>query len=343
MTPKTSTPAAQGTVAEPMVSTVEPDFLKTLMGAASMAESEAKDETDEGKAWSLNFLAGKLRDAAFVIDQMTKLRDGQIALGYKLAPVEPTDEMLAATCDENGRMRLLEFTTPEERSKAFLMPRYAYRAMLSASPPPPTEALPASGVEAVREALVLTAGALQAGRRSMAPAIAFTGEWAHLGTWRVSDILDKADAALSPTEAPAPAPGGVVGNLREVVSALASRIKHQRKSLREMHRNAADSKQLIARLMIENDNLRRAALATDASPSGWQDISTAPKDGTRFQVRYEDGATEDGVYWTSERYCILGAPQGSKGPGCMSSDIGLPVEPTQWRPTPPAKEHRHDD
>jgi hypothetical protein len=87
------------------------------------------------------------------------------------------------------------------------------------------------------------------------------------------------------------------------------------------------------------------ALAADASPSGWQDISTAPKDGTRFKVRYEDGTTEEGVYWADERYCILGAPQGSKGPGCMSSDIGLPVEPTHWRPqvTPPAKEHRHDD
>jgi len=191
---KTSTPAAQGTVAAAMTSTVEPDFLKTLMGAASMAESEAKDETDEGKVWSLNFLAGKLRDAAFVIDQMTKLRDGQIALGYKLVPVEPTDEMLAATCDESGRMRLLEFTTPEERSKAFLVPRYAYRAMLSASPPPPTEALPASGVDF----------------RAWWGSLPAPDRYEHQDWFAQKAFEAGLRAALSPTEAPAPAPGGVV-------------------------------------------------------------------------------------------------------------------------------------
>ncbi len=49
-------------------------------------------------------------------------------------PVEPTEDMLAATCDEHGRPRILEFTRPEERSKAFLMARYIYRAMLAARP-----------------------------------------------------------------------------------------------------------------------------------------------------------------------------------------------------------------
>ena len=54
--------------------------------------------------------------------------------------------------------------------------------------------------EGLRAALLLTAGALQAGARTMAPEVAFTGEWAHLGKHRVSDILDKADAALSQKE-----------------------------------------------------------------------------------------------------------------------------------------------
>lgn len=53
----------------------------------------------------------------------------------------------------------------------------------------------------LRAALQLTAGALQAGARTMAPQIAFTGEWAYLGKHRVSDILDKANAALSQKEA----------------------------------------------------------------------------------------------------------------------------------------------
>ncbi|WP_420104102.1 hypothetical protein [Bosea sp. (in: a-proteobacteria)] len=61
------TSGAEAEDGAPMANTEEPDFLKTLMGAASMAESEARDETDGGKVWTLNFLAGKLRDAAFVI------------------------------------------------------------------------------------------------------------------------------------------------------------------------------------------------------------------------------------------------------------------------------------
>jgi hypothetical protein len=52
-------------------------------------------------------------------------------------------------------------------------------------------------LETVRAALQLTAGALQAGQNSMAPRVAFTGDWAHLGTRSVSDILDTADAALA--------------------------------------------------------------------------------------------------------------------------------------------------
>lgn len=54
--------------------------------------------------------------------------------GWMLALVEPTEEMLANTVDDRGRPRILDFTTPEERGEAFIMPRYIYRAMIAASP-----------------------------------------------------------------------------------------------------------------------------------------------------------------------------------------------------------------
>lgn len=43
---------------------------------------------------------------------------------------EPEEQMLKATCDSNGSMRLMEFTTPEERNKPFLVMRYSWRAMI---------------------------------------------------------------------------------------------------------------------------------------------------------------------------------------------------------------------
>lgn len=52
--------------------------------------------------------------------------------------------------------------------------------------------------DALRESLLLTAGVAQAvGQQHMATTITFTGKWAHLGMHRISDILDRADAALS--------------------------------------------------------------------------------------------------------------------------------------------------
>lgn len=79
--------------------------------------------------------------------------------------------------------------------------------------------------------------------------------------------------------------------------------------------------------------MRGEAYVASASdrPEPWQDIATAPKNGRPFEVQYDDGSTERDVYWAPERYCILGAPQGSKGPGCMSSEVGLPVDPILWR------------
>lgn len=75
---------------------------------------------------------------------------------------------------------------------------------------------------------------------------------------------------------------------------------------------------------------------------GWQDISTAPKDGTHIQVRHDDGTIEDDVYWSDERYCILGRPQGSRGPGWVSTEAGnLPIDPPfKWRPTPHQTEQK---
>lgn len=69
----------------------------------------------------------------------------------------------------------------------------------------------------------------------------------------------------------------------------------------------------------------------------WRPIETAPRDGARLRVRYEPEDTEeDGVYWAEERYCMLGAPQGSCGPGWVSTEAGgLPVDPpTHWMPLP---------
>ena len=47
------------------------------------------------------------------------------------------------------------------------------------------------------EALEKCAGALRAGQNSMSPRVAFTGDWSHLGTLSVSEILDEANTALS--------------------------------------------------------------------------------------------------------------------------------------------------
>jgi hypothetical protein len=72
----------------------------------------------------------------------------------------------------------------------------------------------------------------------------------------------------------------------------------------------------------------------------WQLIETAPKNGWPLRVQYDDGTEEDGVYWSGERYCMLGAPQGSLGPGWVSQEAGdLPVDGVVfWMPLPPAPE-----
>jgi hypothetical protein len=78
--------------------------------------------------------------------------------------------------------------------------------------------------------------------------------------------------------------------------------------------------------------------------SEWQLINTHPRDGY-FDVRYEDGTVEADVYWSDTRYCMLGAPQGSRGPGLVSTEAGnLPIDIedgiTHWRPTPSTEKER---
>jgi len=68
--------------------------------------------------------------------------------------------------------------------------------------------------------------------------------------------------------------------------------------------------------------------------SEWKPIGTVPKDGNYFEVLYEDGTIEQEVYWSDTRYCMLGAPQGSCGPGLLSTEAGhLPIGDgiTHWR------------
>lgn len=59
-------------------------------------------------------------------------------------------------------------------------------------------------------------------------------------------------------------------------------------------------------------------------------IATAPTDGTQIIGHGPDG--EDLIAWRDERWCVIGPPQGSHGPGWVSIDAGgLPVdEPPDW-------------
>lgn len=58
----------------------------------------------------------------------------------------------------------------------------------------------------------------------------------------------------------------------------------------------------------------------------WEPIGGAPVDGRRIEVLYDDGTSEDGVYWSRSRQCMLGARAGEMGPGWLSTEAGdLPV------------------
>lgn len=74
----------------------------------------------------------------------------------------------------------------------------------------------------------------------------------------------------------------------------------------------------------------------------WYPISSAPMDGSRITVRDADGYEEEGVYYAESRYCMIGAPQGSKGPGWVSTEAGhLPIDaPFEWKASK-IKSHNH--
>lgn len=88
-------------VPEAMAPTDEPDFVQSLQGFASMCESSAR--TGGLSPDDCNMVAGKLRDASFLIDTLQKLRDGKIALGWQLVPASPSP-----ASPEKGTERLRE-------------------------------------------------------------------------------------------------------------------------------------------------------------------------------------------------------------------------------------------
>lgn len=72
--------------------------------------------------------------------------------------------------------------------------------------------------------------------------------------------------------------------------------------------------------------------------SDWHPMHTAPKD-THIDVLWEDGSVESEVYWSDTRYCMLGVPNGSRGPGWLSTEAGnLPIDEEDgmkgWRIAP---------
>lgn len=67
--------------------------------------------------------------------------------------------------------------------------------------------------------------------------------------------------------------------------------------------------------------------------SRWQQMANAPHDRP-IQALYEDSADDefDTVIWEENRYCMIGPPQGSRGPGWQSLENNLPVDdPVLWR------------
>lgn len=74
---------------------------------------------------------------------------------------------------------------------------------------------------------------------------------------------------------------------------------------------------------------------TDAE-AGWRPIDdNTPRDGRWIVGVYDDpDIGEDVIGWRDERWCILGAPQGSFGPGWVGRDCDeLPVDaPQGWKP-----------
>lgn len=73
--------------------------------------------------------------------------------------------------------------------------------------------------------------------------------------------------------------------------------------------------------------------------NNWQDIATAPKDGSEIEVAYDnDLESTSTAIWSDNPICMLGARAGSHPPGWATgpnsgTDFNLPIDPpTHWRP-----------
>jgi len=119
--PMTSdTPADMPTREEVAVSGdgTERPFDQQLQGYASFCESLGRNLEDIDKA-DLDMLAAKFRDAAFVVDQLTKLRDGKIASGWQLVPADRFAKVTAER-DELRRAIMGAEPMPELRHGNFM-------------------------------------------------------------------------------------------------------------------------------------------------------------------------------------------------------------------------------
>lgn len=91
-----------------------------------------------------------------------------------------------------------------------------------------------------------------------------------------------------------------------------------------------------------NEHTKEMIAALDAaitalSSQGWLSIESAPRDGRWVNLLSSEG--QDVGAWRDTRYCMIGAPQGSYGPGWVDQRNCLPIsgefEPTHWQPLPP--------
>lgn len=88
--------------------TDEPDFVHSLQGFASMCESSGR--TGGMSPEDCEMVAGKLRDACFVIDELQKLRDGKMSLGWQLVPA-------TALTERDAQIERLKSELEDERAE----------------------------------------------------------------------------------------------------------------------------------------------------------------------------------------------------------------------------------
>ncbi|WP_082395487.1 DUF551 domain-containing protein [Sphingopyxis macrogoltabida] len=89
---------------------------------------------------------------------------------------------------------------------------------------------------------------------------------------------------------------------------------------------------------------------SDTRLDGWQDISTAPKDGTEFQARIPGNGEDNVIAWVDDLidsngdYCGGWAfTRDQEPPDCwtdgycwaVNEDGDQSVQPTHWMPLPP--------